>query len=105
MIEELCKERGRVLLAGDFNSNINPAAHLKRPRIRNKLEQLQNEGLLTILNDYNLITTKRGTTIDLAVTMGNWEKGFVFPIEWDWNSTHFLICIGLVLGKYEKKNK
>ena len=105
MIEELCKERGRVLLAGDFNSNINPAAHLKRPRIRKKLELLQKEGLLTILNDYNLITTKRGTTIDLAVTMGNWEKGFVFPIEWDLNSTHFLICIGLVLGNYEKKNK
>jgi hypothetical protein len=105
MIQELCEEKGRVILAGDFNCNINPIGHSTRPKILKKLEYLRDKGKLIILNENVEPTTKKRTTIDLAVTMGDWEGGFAFPIEWDLNSDHFPVCIGIGIAQKNKRVK
>ena len=95
MIQKLCEEGKRVLLAGDFNCNMNPIRHITRAKIRKKLEHLRDKGELVILNESVEPTTRNGTTIDLAVTMGDLEGGFAYPIEWGLNSDHFPVCIGI----------
>ena len=100
MLSKLYKERkNRVLLAGDLNTNLSTNPNQGTDRcleIRKKLEELEEECQVSILNEYGARTTPRGTAIDIAVTMGDWEEGFAHPIEWDLGSTHFPICIGVI---------
>jgi len=100
MIRTLCKERkSRALLAGDFNCNLMESATGKGGNhgkaLRTELEKMEEEGEARILNEYGAKTTPLGTVIDLAVTMGDWEEGFAYPIEWHLGSTHFPVCVGV----------
>ena len=86
----------RVLLAGDFNVDINftRSNYLYRKTVR-ALDEMDAEGQLCILNEYSEGTTRSGTTIDLAVTIGDWDEGFATPVQYDLGSTHYPICIGV----------
>ena len=59
------------------------------------LEQLEDVGEATILNNCGESTTDKGTTIDLSITLGKWEDGFAHPITVDLGSNHYPVCIGL----------
>ena len=58
------------------------------------LEQLEDVGEATILNNCGESTTDKGTTIDLSITLGKWEDGFAHPITVDLGSNHYPVCIG-----------
>ena len=99
MLKNLSKERKtRILVAGDMNSKYQPlAANQVDPckAITDQLAELELEDNAIILNDCGVRTTHTGSTIDLAVTMGEFGTGFAFPIEYDLASTHFPVCIGI----------
>ena len=99
MIRDLIQSRkNRILLAGDMNARYMPIKHNDSIRGRSILELLEKEeeeGNADILNDYGTATTTNGTTIDLAITIGNWKPGFAEPIRVELTSTHFPVCIGI----------
>ena len=104
MLQSLCKERkSRLLLAGDLNSDLVPGGSEACKVVRELLEKMEVDGQASILNEYGAKTTPNGSVIDLAVTMGNWDVGFAYPIEWDLGSTHYPICIGVATGESKSK--
>ena len=106
MLLKLCKDRrNRLLLAGDLNSDIAPGGSEVCKAVREVLEKLEEDGKASILNDYGEKTTPNGTILDLAVTMGNWNAGFAFPIEWDLGSTHYPVCIGICTEETKTQNQ
>ena len=75
MLKKLYEKEGeRLILAGDFNSNLVPGRRCVCARVKETLEDMQEKGELTILNDYDRRTTAKGTIIDLAVSMGKMER-------------------------------
>ena len=107
MLEELHEEReARILLAGDFNCDLTPDKRSHCEKVKRTLETLQEQGQLTILNNYNEKTTDKETILDLAVIAGDWGESFAIPIEYDLNSKHFPVCIGVnTRERAEKKNE
>jgi len=107
MLKKLNKEKKtRVLIAGDMNSKYqalaaNQVDHCKA--ITEQLAELEMEGNTTILNDCGVRTTNTGSTIDLAITMGEFGTGFAVPIEYDLASTHFPVCIGICTGEAKSR--
>ena len=111
ILEELAQTRTeRVLLVGDMNSRYQPprltpgSTRLSRDpckTIVDKLTYWEEEGNANILNEYGVSTTVNETTIDLAVTMGDWEEGFAHPAYIDLNSTHYPVLVGVLTG-YEE---
>ena len=100
LIKSLNEQReNRVLIAGDFNSDILPDGTQANRVLKLELERLEEEGQARILNDYCETTTINGSVIDLAVTLGDWDAGFVQPIDWHVGSTHYPICIGVTTGE------
>jgi hypothetical protein len=107
MLVSLCKERNsRLLLAGDLNSDLAPGGSEACKAIRECLEKMEAEGQARILNEYGekTTTTPNGSVLDLAVTMGNWEVGFAYPMEWHLGSTHYPVCIGVATGESKSKH-
>jgi hypothetical protein len=113
LLKTLSKERkNRVLLMGDLNSNLSFTNseslnnQTRGKKTRKTLEEMQDEGEVHILNEYSKRTTAQGTTIDIAITMGNWREGFAYPIEEEISSTHFAICVGVDTQEQRpKRNK
>ena len=100
MLLSLHKERkNRVLLAGDFNSDLVPGGSEVCKAVREVLEKMEEDGQASILNEYTSRTTPDGTVLDLGVTMGDWDVGFAYPIEYDLGSTHYPVCIGVATGE------
>ena len=89
MLKKLNKERKkRAILAGDMNTKYQPLNRDQTHTPGSKqllelLEELEDEGKATILNNLGESTTKHGTTIDLAVALGRWEDGFAYPVTID----------------------
>jgi hypothetical protein len=106
MIKKLHEERkARVILAGDFNCDLTPDKRTVCVKVKDTLEMLQEQGQLSILNDYNQKTTDKNTILDLAVVMGDWDEGFAIPIEYYLDSTHFPVCIGVNTKEKTEKNE
>ena len=85
------------------------ARNIGRPnKLREKLEELAESGKLTILSDYDspthlMCANKSATTIDVAVTIGDWHEGFAHPIEIHLASSHLPIYIGIKMGERKVK--
>ena len=107
MLKKLSKERKtRLIVAGDFNCDISP--NLKENNannLRDTLEEMEEKGLATIINNYDEYTTPKNTIIDLAVTMGEWEPAFTYPIQRELSSTHFPVYIGISTTETRTKQK
>ncbi len=110
MLDDLVKNsKDRVLLVGDMNAHYNPPGTKLDPcrGILELLEYLEEEGEAQILNEFGTHTcmNNSGTlvsTIDLAVTFGEWERGFAHPIEIELTSTHFPLWVGICVEHVQK---
>ena len=108
MLEDLVQSNiGRGLLVGDMNARYQPPRRLENNRpasdpcakIWETLDRMEEEGDINILNDYGTPTSVNGTTIDLVITMGDWDNGFAVPIDIDLISTHYPVLAGVTINQ------